>query len=70
MCFFKDKMQQHIQLVQAQKEEAVTSQVSDESFHDANDEYMPSDDDFVHNYMVHVHKTSLQQKPAKSSKFQ
>ena len=44
--------------------------MSDKSFHDANKEYMPSDDDFEHNYMVHVHKTSLQQKPAKSSKFQ
>ena len=70
MCFFKDKKQQWIHLVQAQEEDAVTPQVSDESFHDANEEYMPSDDDFVHNYMVHVHKTSLQQKPAKSSKFQ
>ena len=70
MCFFKDMKQQHIQLVQAHGEEAVTPQMSDESFHDANEEYMPSDDDFVHNYMVHVHKTSLQQKPAKSSKFQ
>ena len=45
MCFFKDKKQQHIQLVQAQEEEAVTPQVSDESFHDAIEEYMPSDDD-------------------------
>ena len=44
--------------------------MSDESFHDANGEYMPSGDGFVHNYMVHVHKTSLQQKPDKSSKFQ
>ena len=60
----------HIQLVQAHGEEAVTPQVSDESFHDANEECMPSDDNFVHNYMVHVHKTSLQQKSAKSSRFQ
>ena len=70
MCFFKDEKQQHIQLVQAHDNQAVALQMSDESFHDANKEYMPSDDDFVHNYMVHVHKTSLQQKPAKSSKFQ
>ena len=70
MCFFKDEKQQHIQLVQAHDNQAVTLQMSDESFHDANEEYVPSDDDFVHNYMVHVHKTSLQQKPAKSSKFQ
>ena len=68
MCFFKDKKQQCIQLVQAHEEEAVTPQMSDKSFHDANEEYMPSDDDFVHNYMVCVHKTSLQQKPVKSSK--
>ena len=71
MCFFKDKKQQNIQLVQAHGEEAVIPQMSDESFHDANEEYMPSDDDFVNNYMVCIHKTSLQQKPAKSSsKFQ
>ena len=67
MCFFKDKKQQQIQLV---GEDAATLQLSDESFHDANEEYMPSDDDFVHNHMVCVHKTSLQQKSAKSSKFQ
>ena len=41
--------------------------MSDESFHDANEEYMPSDDDFVHNYMVHVHKISFQQKQPKSA---
>ena len=70
MCFFKDKKQQHIQIVQAHDDQIATLQLSDESFYDANEEYMPSDDDFVHNYMFHVHKTSLQQKPAKSSKFQ
>ena len=70
MCFFKDKKQQWIQLVQAQGEDAATLQLSDKSFHDANEEYMPSDDDFVHNHMVHVHIISLQQKSAKSSKFQ
>ena len=31
---------------------------------------MPSDDDLMHNYMVHVYKTSLQQKTGTSSKFQ
>ena len=31
---------------------------------------MPCDDDFMHNYMVCVYKTSLQQKSGKSSKFQ
>ena len=31
---------------------------------------MPSDDDFVHNYMVCVYQTSLQQKTGTSSKFQ
>ena len=70
MCFFKDKKQQCIQLVQAHDDQTATLQLSDESFHDANEEYMPSDDDFVHNYMVHVYKTSLQQKSGKSSKFQ
>ena len=64
MCFFKNEKQQHIQLVQAHDKQAVALQMSDESFYDVNEEYMPSDDDFVHNYMVHVHKTSLQQKPA------
>ena len=70
MCFFKDKKQQQIQLVQAQGEDAATPQVSDESFHDANEEYMPLDDDFVHNYMICVYKTSLQAETCKSSKFQ
>ena len=31
---------------------------------------MPSDDDFVHNYMIHVYKTSLQFKKCKNSQFQ
>ena len=31
---------------------------------------MPSDDDFVHNYMVCVHTASLQQKTCKNSQFQ
>ena len=70
MCFFKDKKQQCIQLVQAHDDQTVTLQTSDESFHDANEEYMPSDDDFMHNYMVCVYKTSLQQKTGTSSKFQ
>ena len=61
MCFFKDKKQQHIQLVQAHDDQKVTLQTSDESFHDANEEYVSSDDDFMHNYMVCVYKTSLQQ---------
>ena len=70
MCFYKDEKQQHIQLVQAHDDLTVILQTSDESFHDANEEYMPSDDDFMHNYMVHVYKTSLQQKTGTSSKFQ
>ena len=70
MCFFKDKKQQCILLVQAHDNQTVTLQTSDESFHDTNEEYMPSDDDFMHNYMVHVYKTSLQQKTGTSSKFQ
>ena len=69
MCFFKYKKQQCIQLVQAHDDQT-TLQMSDESFHDANEEYILSDDDFVHNYMVCVYKTSLQQKSGKSSKFQ
>ena len=68
MCFFKDKKQQCIQLVQAHDDQTTTLQLSDESFHNANNEYMPWW--FVHNYMVHVYKTSLQQKSGKSSKFQ
>ena len=48
MCFFKDKKQQCIQLVQAHDNQTTTLQLSDESFHDPNEEYMPSDDDFVH----------------------
>ena len=70
MCFFKDQKQQHIQLVQAHDNQAVTLQMSDQSFHDANEAYMPSDDDFMCNYMGHVYKTSLQQKTGTSSKFQ
>ena len=73
MCFYKDEKQQHIQciqLVQAHDDQTIILQMSDESFHDANEEYMPSDDDFVHNYMVHVYKTSLQQKTGTNSKFQ
>ena len=70
MCFFKDKKQQCIQLVQGHNNQTVILQTSDESFHDANEEYMLSDDDFVHNYMVHVYKTSLQQKTGTSNKFQ
>ena len=61
---------QCIQLAQAHDDQTATLQLSDKSFHDANEEYMPSDDDFVHNYMVRVYKTSLQQKSGKSSKFQ
>ena len=45
MCFFKDKKQQCIQLVQAHDDQTASLQLSDESFHDANEEYMPSDDD-------------------------
>ena len=36
--------------------------MSDESFHDANEENIPSDDDFVHNYMICVQESSIQQK--------
>ena len=36
--------------------------MSDESFHDAIKENIPSDDDFVHNYMIHVQESSIQQK--------
>ena len=36
--------------------------MSDESFHDAIEENIPSDDDFVHNYMIHVQEFSIQQK--------
>ena len=64
MCFFKGKKQQCIQLVQAHDEQIVTLQMSDESFHDANEEYMPSVDDFMHNYMVCVYKTSRKQAQA------
>ena len=42
-------MQQSIKLVQAHNDQMATPQMSDESFHDANEDYMPSDDDFVHN---------------------
>ena len=62
MCFFKDQKQQCIQLVQAHGDQAVTLQMLDESFHDANEENIPSDDDFVHNYMIHVQESSIQQK--------
>ena len=51
MCFFKDKKQQHIQLVQAHDDQTATLQMS----------MSPSDDDFVHNYMIHVQETSIQQ---------
>ena len=33
-------------------------------------EYMPSDDDFVHNYMICMYKTSLQSKKCKNTQFQ
>ena len=69
MCFFKDKKQQHIQLVQAHDDQTAL-QMSDDSFHDAHEEYMPSDDDFVHNYMICVYKTSLQSEKCKNSQFQ
>ena len=36
--------------------------MSDESFHDAIEENIPSDDDFVHNYMICVQESSIQQK--------
>ena len=62
MCFFKDQKQQHIHLVQAHDDQAVTLQISDESFHDVNEENIPSDDDFVHNYMTCVQESSIQQK--------
>ena len=62
MCFFKDQKQQCIQLVQAHHDQAVTLQMSDKSFHDANEENIPSDDDFVHNYMIRVQESSIQQK--------
>ena len=55
MCFFKDKKQQRIQLVQAHDDQTAL-QMSDDSFCDAHEEYMPSDDDFVHNYMIHMYK--------------
>ena len=48
--------------VQAHDDQAVTRQMSDESFHDANEENIPSDDDFVHNYMICVQESSIQQK--------
>ena len=69
MCFFKDKKQQCIQLVQAHDDQTAP-QMSDDSFHDAHEEYMPSDDDFVHNYMIHVYKTSLQSEKCRNSQFQ
>ena len=53
MCFFKDKKQQHIQLAQVHDDQAAP-QMSDDSFHDTHEEYMPFDDDFVHNYMIHA----------------
>ena len=60
MCFYKDEKQQCIQLVQTHDDQTATLQTSDELFHDATEEDMPSDDDFMHNYMVHVHTASLQ----------
>ena len=36
--------------------------MSDESFHDAIEENIPSDDDFVHNYTIYVQESSIQQK--------
>ena len=62
MCFFKDQKQQCIQSVQAHDDQAVTLQISDESFHDAIEENIPSDDDFVHNYMIRIQESSIQQK--------
>ena len=41
--------------------------MSDDSFHDDHEKYMPSDDDFVHNYMIHMYKTSLQSKKCKTA---
>ena len=41
--------------------------MSDESFRDASEDYMPFDDDFVHNYMVHVHKTSASRNQPKAA---
>ena len=66
MCFFKDKKQQHIQLVQAHDDQTAL-QMSDDSFHDAHEEYMPSDDDFVHNYMICMYKTGLQFEKCKTA---
>ena len=54
MCFFKDEKQQCIQTVQAYTENTPQPEMSDESFHDAIEENIPSDDDFVHNYMICV----------------
>ena len=62
MCFFKDEKQQHIQTVQAYTENTSQPEMSDESFHDAIEENIPSDDDFVHNYMICVQESSIQQK--------
>ena len=36
--------------------------MSDESFHDGIEENIPYDDDFVHNYMICVQESSIQQK--------
>ena len=37
-------------------------EMADESFHDAIEENIPSDDDFIHNYMICVQESSIQQK--------
>ena len=66
MCFFKDKKQQHIQLIQAHDDQTAP-QMSDDSFHDAHEEYMPSDDDFVHNYMICMYKPVSSPKSAKTA---
>ena len=62
MCFFKDQKQQCIQTVPAYTENTSQPEMSDESFHDATEENIPSDDDFVHNYMICVQESSIQQK--------
>ena len=62
MCFFKDEKQQCIQTVQVYTEDTSQPEMSDESFHNAIEENIPSDDDFVHNYMIHVQETPFQQK--------
>ena len=59
----KMRKQQHIQTVLEHiQRNTLQPEMSDESFHDAIEENIPSDDDFVHNYMICVQESSIQQK--------